>query len=187
MSDVGQMGAAVAEEIRQCLGQVSGEAVEKAVQMIADAPRIFCAGAGRSGLAVRAFAMRLMHMGMTVHVLGEVTTPGICAGDLLVVGSGSGRTASLVAATGKARELGARVLLFTIDPSSPIAQAADGVVQIPAPSPKASGSGQGQSVQPMGSLFEQTLFVLLDVVVMLVMERESLRSEDMFKQHANLE
>ena len=187
MSTVDQIGAAVVEEIGQCLGRVSGEAVAEAVRLIAAAPRVFCAGAGRSGLAVRAFAMRLMHMGKSVHVLGEVTTPGIRAGDLLVGGSGSGRTASRVAAASKARELGAQVLLFTIDPSSPIGQAASGVVVIPAPSPKARGSGQGQSVQPMGSLFEQTLFVLLDVVVMLLMEREGLRSDEMFKQHANLE
>ena len=41
------------------------------------APRIFCIGAGREGLAMRAFAMRLMHLGKPVHWIWDDTTPAI--------------------------------------------------------------------------------------------------------------
>ncbi len=73
---------------------------------------------------MRAFGMRLMHLGKTVHVVGETTTPGIAATDLLILGSGSGRTASLVVMAEQARRLGAKVLLFTTDAESPLARLA---------------------------------------------------------------
>lgn len=178
----------VGTEVGRCLSGIDEESLEGALAVLRPAPRIFLAGAGRSGLAVRAFAMRLVHLGRAAHVVGDTTTPAIRAGDLLVIGSGSGRTASLLAAARKARELGVTVLLFTIDVGSPIAQLADRVVRIDAPSPKAAEApGVARSIQPMGSLFEQTLFLLLDTLVVALMRAENLTSDAMFARHANLE
>ena len=178
----------ICRELSECLATVSEEEVGRALEAICRAPRVFLAGAGRSGLASRAFAMRLMHLGKDAFVVGDVTTPAIRKEDLLVVGSGSGRTASLLAAASRARDIGARVLLVTIDPESPIGQIADLTVRIPAPSPKADASVQSaESDQPMGSLFEQSLFLLLDALVVLLMEREGISSDEMFARHANLE
>jgi 6-phospho-3-hexuloisomerase len=185
MSDI---TAAIVDELKSCLGRVSDDEVTRAVALIGDAPRVFCAGAGRSALGVRGFAMRLMHMGKPTFVVGETTTPGIGRGDLLVVGSGSGRTASLLSAATKAKGLGAKVLLITIDPQSPIGELADVAVRIPAPSPKAAGGGADvKTIQPMGSLFEQSLFLLLDAIVVMLMRRAGVTSEQMFKNHANME
>ena len=39
--------------------------------------RVFVAGAGRSGLVLRMAAMRLMHLGLTVHIAGDTTTPAV--------------------------------------------------------------------------------------------------------------
>ncbi len=178
----------VAAEVSGCLGVVDSAAVSAAVTAIAQAPRVFLAAAGRSALAIRGLAMRLMHLGRAAYVVGETTTPGLGSGDLLVIGSGSGRTASLVAHAQKARQLGAQVLLLTIDAQSPIAEVADCVVVIPAPSPKAAPGAAGlTSQQPMGSLFEQTLFLLCDSLVLLLMERLDRTADDMFGRHANLE
>jgi 6-phospho-3-hexuloisomerase len=169
-------------------GGVGEESLERAVSLICPAARIFLAGTGRSGLAVRAFTMRLMHMGKTAHMVGDTTTPAICAGDLLIIGSGSGRTASLLAAARKARDLDVTVLLFTIDDGSPIAELANCVVRIGAPSPKATAApGEARSVQPMGSLFEQTLFLLFDALVLALMRVEHITADAMFSRHANLE
>ena len=41
------------------------------------ADKIFVAGAGRSLMMIRGFAMRLMHMGFTAYVVGETVTPAI--------------------------------------------------------------------------------------------------------------
>ena len=178
----------VAEELDGVLKKVSPESLQVAIEEISRAKRIFLAGAGRSALGIRGFAMRLMHLGRTTYVVGETTTPGITNGDLLVIGSGSGRTASLQAAAGKAKQVGARILLLTIDPGSPIGELADCVVEIPTPSPKVVGmEAKSSSIQPMGSLFEQALFILLDCLVLLLMEREELTSDEMFTRHANLE
>jgi len=157
------------------------------LMMIEAAERIFCAGAGRSGLAVRGFAMRLMHLGKTVHVMGDVTTPGVRTSDLLIVASGSGRTASLVAAVEKAKEIGVKVLLLTIDPDSPIGKMADFSVKFPAPSEKVKGGGYAVSIQPLGALFEQSLLIFMDSLIVTIMNRSNQTSSIMFKNHANLE
>ena len=88
--------------------QVSTESLTQAAALMEFSSRIFVAGAGRSGLCMRAFGMRLMHLGKTVYVVGETTTPSIAATDLLILGSGSGRTASLLAMAEQAQRRGAQ-------------------------------------------------------------------------------
>lgn len=192
--NVRELALAVHAETGRALAAVDPAEVERLLERIAGAKRVFLAGAGRSGLAVRAFAMRLMHLGLEAHVLGEVTTPAIAAGDLLVVGSGSGETASLAAAARKARSLGATVALLTIHPASTIGRESAAVVRIPAVTPKAAAAaaavaaeGTVQSIQPMGSLFEQALWLLFDTLVMALMERSGTDASRMFARHANLE
>jgi len=175
-------------EIDRTLAHIDTGCLERAMRDLGDADRIFIAGAGRSGLVMRSFAIRLMHMGKQVFVVGENVTPGIGEGDLLVIGSGSGRTDSLVAFAQKAKSVGSRLLLFTISPESPIGKLADLVVLISAPSHKVLVEmDHSTSMQPKGSLFEQSLFLVLDYLVIELMKRANLRSEDLFSRHANLE
>jgi 6-phospho-3-hexuloisomerase len=68
----------VLAEVAACVRQVSAESLAWAEALVEAAPRIFAAGAGRSGLGVRALGMRLMHLGKTVYVVGETTTPSLC-------------------------------------------------------------------------------------------------------------
>lgn len=178
----------VIAELRETLENISPADMVNAIELIENSNSLFLAGAGRSALAVRGFAVRLMHLGKNSYVVAETTTTGIAEGDLLIIGSGSGRTESLLSMADKAKKIGAKILLITIDPQSPIAWLADLVIEIPAPSPKVAGvRTKGQSVQPMGSLFEQSLFILLDCLVLLLMKRENLTSDEMFSRHANLE
>jgi 6-phospho-3-hexuloisomerase len=182
---------AAVDELRALLTGVDARQVQDLVESLGAARAVFVAGAGRSGLAMRAFAMRLMHMGIAAHVVGDVTSPALAPGDLLVVGSGSGATSTLVPLSEKAKKLGGRLALLTTDPASPIGRAADVVVRIPAPTPKAvpgaPSAGVPASIQPMASLFEQGLWVLLDSCVMLLMARKGMATEEMFGRHANLE
>jgi len=177
----------VIEELGSCLKKVSTESLIDAVSMINNVERIFLAGAGRSGLGIRGFAMRLMHLGKNAYVVGETTTPPISDADLLIIGSGSGRTGGLLTMAQKAKEIGAKILLLTIDSKSPIGQLADYTVKIPAPSPKVVGDTRIDSIQPMGSLFEQALFVILDCMILLLMKKTGQTTEEMFGRHANLE
>jgi 6-phospho-3-hexuloisomerase len=123
----------------------------------------------------------------TWQVVGDVTTRGIGRGDVLLVASGSGETRGTVAMAQSAIERGAKVGVLTIFPESSLAKLAERPVVIPAPTPKSGRQNPETSIQPMGTLFEQSLLVTLDVMVMMLMEKLGQTSEQMFKFHANLE
>ena len=175
-------------EVVSCVRQVSTEDLIQAGELIASSPRIFMAGAGRSGLCMKAFGMRLMHLGKTVYVAGETITPSIAASDLLILGSGSGRTASLLAMAEQARRRGAQVLLFTTDATSPLGQLSNFRVVIPAPSLKSIEGAPGYiSAQPMGTLFEQSMLILCDSLILRLMQFNGVSAAQMLEHHANLE
>ena len=178
----------VLAEVTVCIRQVSTESLSQAGALMEVASRIFVAGAGRSGLCMRALGMRLMHLGKTVYVVGETTTPSIAAENLLILGSGSGRTASLFAMAKQARREGAKILLFTTDANSPLAELADQRVVIPAPSFKTTEGVRGlKSVQPLGTLFEQSLLILCDSLILGLMQQTGVGAVQMFERHTNLE
>ena len=178
----------VLAEVTVCARQVSGERMAQAATLIESASQIFVAGAGRSGLCMRALGMRLMHLEKTVYVVGETTTPGIAAKDLLILGSGSGRTSSLLSMAKQARSHDAKVLLFTTDVSSPMAELADQLVIIPAPSlGRNEGERDYMSIQPMGTLFEQSILILCDSLILRMMRQSGVSTEHMLERHANLE
>lgn len=187
MSDFHSWVDVVTGEIRTSLNAVSVDEVAELQREVLGAKRVFITGKGRSGLFMRAFAMRLMHLGLHVYVLDDVTTPSIAVDDVLVLASGSGKTTSLVHYASKAKEIGATVVLITAYPDSPIGHHADKVVRIPAPSVKAEGSSGIQSAQPMANLFEQSLLLLLDISTLQLMKALSKTGEQMFARHANLE
>ena len=58
---------------------------------------------------------------------------------------------------------------------------------IQASTPKLDQQPVRQSIQPLGSLFEQTLGLLLDIVIMQLMVDLAVNAEQMFTRHANLE
>lgn len=178
----------ILNELTECLNGVSSESLLQAVKLIEASTRIFLAGAGRSGLCMRAFGMRLMHLGKTVYVVGDVTTPSIASHDLLILGSGSGRTTSLLKIAETARSCGAGVLLFTTDSTSPLAEIASLKVVIPAPSYLESEKpNRKTSTQPLGSLFEQSMFILNDSLIRELMLRMDVDTNQMLERHANLE
>jgi len=175
-------------ELSTCVRQVAAANLALAAEWMQFYPRIFVAGAGRSSLCMRALGMRLMHLGKTVYVAGETTTPAITETDLLILGSGSGRTVSLLAIAGQARRQNAKILLFTTDSASPLAELADHRVLIPAPSLKnVKGMSGLESVQPMGTLFEQSMLILCDCLILGLMQSMGVTTAQMLARHANLE
>lgn len=149
------------------------------------AERVFLAGAGRSGLVLRMAAMRLMHLGLTVHVAGDTTTPAITSEDLLVVASGSGTTSGVVKAAETAIAAGADVAAVTTNPESPLAGLADALVIIPAA--QKTDHGSSLSRQYSGSLFEQSLFLATEAVFQTLWENTDEPAEHLWLRHANLE
>jgi len=152
---------------------------------LAEAPRVFVHGLGRSGLALRMTAMRLMHLGLDVHVVGETTAPAIGDGDVLLTASGSGTTGGIVRAAETARDAGARVLALTTDAASDLATLAAVVVVIPAAG-KTDRSGQA-SAQYAGSLFEQAVVLVGDALFDVLWHRSGTTADELWPRHANLE
>jgi 6-phospho-3-hexuloisomerase len=172
-------------ELGRTLGQVNDEQMAEAVEALLAAPRIFVAGAGRSGLAIRMIAMRLMHLGLDVYVVGETTTPAIRRGDLLLVASGSGTTASAVRAAVTAHRVGADVLALTTAPGSRLGELARWIVEIPAATKQDHrGSISGQYA---GALFEQAVLLTMDAGFQQMWQNSSASAEQLYTRHANLE
>lgn len=174
-------------EISQVLSSVDEDEFKKIIDVILHAKRIFVLGAGRSGLVMKGFAMRLMHLGLNVFVVGDSTTPAIGKGDLLIVGSGSGSTPSIVTNVKKAWEYSSVIISITSNKHSSIVEYSDFTMYLMAPTPKAQTANLSFSLQPMGSLFEQSLMIFTDLIVLVLMDKLHMTSEEMFKNHANLE
>jgi 6-phospho-3-hexuloisomerase len=160
-------------------------ALAAAQDRIAEADRIFVLGAGRSGLALSMVGMRLMHLGLDVHIVGDATTPAIQQRDVLLVASGSGSTAGIVRNAEAARAAGASIVAITTHAESPLALLSSVVIVIPA-AQKRDHSAQ-VSAQYAGSLFEQALLVLGDALFHASWVNSSRSAEQLWPRHANLE
>jgi len=164
-------------EIAECVKRVKAKEVVELVDTIASAKRVFATGCGRSGLVARAFAMRLMHLGIEAHVIGETATPSCGEGDLLVAISGSGEKPTTLLRATEALSFGARLASITGNESSVMWNLSGTKLVIP----------RLHSEQFGGSLFEQSTLVVLDAVVMLLREKLHVDYDDMRSRHASLE
>ncbi|WP_462410310.1 6-phospho-3-hexuloisomerase [Neobacillus sp. Marseille-QA0830] len=176
----------ILKELSRSIPIIKDEDAEKLLNGILESKKVFVAGAGRSGLMARSFAMRMMHMGIDSYVIGETVTPNFEKEDLLIICSGSGETKSLVSMAEKAKCIGGKIAAVTINPSSSIGQLADFTTPLTG-SPKNQSEGDSQTIQPMGSLFEQTLLLFFDAVILRFMEKKGLDTNKMYGRHANLE
>jgi 6-phospho-3-hexuloisomerase len=128
-----------------------------------------------------------MHLGLNVFVVGETTTPGISKRDLLIIGSGSGETGSVSIFAKEAKKHNAKLGLITIFPDSTIGKLADIKVLVNAPTSENIPDNGITSIQPGGSLFEQSLMLLLDGLILKLIEKLKVNPGSMWANHANLE
>ena len=177
---------AVLKEGRNLLKEVPDNAIERFIQELDQADRIFCAAHGSSGYILRCFCMRLMHLGYKAFFVGETITPGIAKGDILVVCSGSGQTTLTYEWVKLGQQQGALTYGLIGMEDSPIGSALNYRVCLPGGSKK-DYSGGFRSVQPPGSLFEQASFILLETIVLALYQRQGSDGQAFFDQHANLE
>ncbi|WP_322047931.1 6-phospho-3-hexuloisomerase [Paraburkholderia sp. J67] len=173
-------------EIHASLRDVEAADLDSLVAEIERAPRVFCLGAGRSGILLQAFCMRLNHLGFQAYMAGGLPCPPVAARDLIIVASGSGETRSVSAVLEQGRQAGARVALFTARRAGGRSMSADVTVRIPAPAGLVNRE-HGQSLQPMRTLFEQVFFLLCEAVVCQLKIKKGIGEEEMAQRHANLE
>jgi 6-phospho-3-hexuloisomerase len=173
--------------VRQVLLDVGREDTGRFLDLLEGARRIFLVGRGRTGYIVGTFAMRLMHMGFDVHLVGDCTTPRIRRSDLLVAVTGSGLTRMVLHMSQIAQRASARTVFVTYNPTLIRPADRDLVVLLPAPVRRHGAKSRLEALHPLGTLFEEALLFYLDLAVFLMMERKGITEEDLAARHTNLE
>jgi 6-phospho-3-hexuloisomerase len=173
------------QEIADAVHSVSDTEIDGVVDELLAARRIACYAGGREGLVMRGLVMRLFHAGLDVHYVGEMTTPAVGPGDLLVLSCGPGRISMVEALAGVAERDGARLLYLTTQPQNPPAERADRTVRITAQT--MADDRESAAALPMGSAYEIALFVLVDLITNRVRRRRSESAEELRSRHTNLE
>ncbi len=175
-------------EISEIESKIDFLQVKNLMETIGHANKIYVCGAGRSLLMLRCFAMRLMHIGYHSYVVGDTTTPGFEEGDLLIVGSASGETTNLVSIAERAKKFKGTIAVMSIFSESVLGQLADVFVRIPAYTDKLPESEENKkNILPGGSMFEISMLVLTDSMIISLAEQTNTPTDKHFERHANLE
>ncbi len=165
------------------------------IDVIRNSERVFLMGAGRSGLASKAFAMRLVQLGLTAYVIGETVTPAMTEKDLLIAVSGSGETKSIISAAKTANGIGSKVLVVTSYPESSLGKISDYIMRVKGKTKidiekdyiKHQLEGTHTSLTPLGTLFEDTVMIFFDGIIAGLMTQLGREETYMKKRHATLE
>ncbi|MFH1722114.1 MAG: 6-phospho-3-hexuloisomerase [Candidatus Altiarchaeota archaeon] len=186
---------AIVDHIRQIVDHLDERQLNQMLEDIKVADRIFLMGAGRSGLAVRAFGMRLVQLGLKAYIVGETITPAIAENDLFIAVSGSGETSTVANGARISKKVGARVLAITSYPESTVGKLADDVVVIKGRTKidvekdhvKSQLEGKHSTLTPLGTLFEDTVMVFFDGAIAGLMNVYGAGETDMKRRHTSLE
>lgn len=177
----------VLEEHRKVFEAQPRKDLDALMKAVAEAGRIFVFGAGREGIAARSFAMRIMHLGKDTFWLLDDTTPGMREGDLFIAVNGSGKIGYIDYFLDQARKTGAKIAVITGAPTERTPSEADVNVFVPAAVYKGTDPRVVPSAQPMGNLYEQHLFLLFDILVIMLEKKMKLTHEQMESRHRNVE
>lgn len=174
------------KELGEVFEILDEEPVKVLIQEILRAKKIILIGVGREGLATRAFAMRLMHLGFNAHWIWDDTTPHLDKDDLLIATSGSGEIGHIHYVVERAKAVGARVAVVTGDNTRKTVKLADVVVFVPA-TVYLGSVNTVKSTQIMGNLFEQSLLLMFDCIVLEIINSSKMDIPSIVRRHRNLE
>lgn len=187
MTDYNEAQKDVINELGQTLDRVDADEVNKLIDEIKKADKVFFVAVGRVMLSLKSVAKRLAHLGVDCYIVGQVTEPAITENDLLIVGSGSGSTVFPLAIAEKAKNYDATVFHIGRNPECPMAEFSDFFVRIPASKEDHLEVEGVESVQPMTSLFEQALLLFGDTIALMMVRERDIEMESLWQYHANLE
>ncbi|TVZ77458.1 6-phospho-3-hexuloisomerase [Aeribacillus composti] len=176
----------ITNELTTTLNQIDMNEVNKLLIEIKKADKVFFVGVGRVLLSLKAIAKRLAHLGIKTYIVGQITEPAITEKDLLIVGSGSGETAFPLIIAKKAKQFKAKVAHIGANPNSSMNEYSDCFVRIPVGT-KLQLPNEVKSVQPMTSLFEQSLLLLGDALALMMIREQNIDMSSLWQYHANLE
>lgn len=172
----------ILQNAEDAFSKIDYNSVEAALGYIIYAKKVFAYGAGRSGLMIRAFAIRLGHLGIPTYVISETITPSVNAQDAVVLISGSGETNSVIGTAYIANKIGAKLIAIIGKPYSRLAQLADTTITL-----SSNNDGKSKYLAPLGTLFETSALIFLDALIAELMKRTNQTEDDMSARHATLE
>ncbi|MGN1362331.1 MAG: 6-phospho-3-hexuloisomerase [Methanobrevibacter sp.] len=187
---------AILDNIQSAEKYLNDEDIKRFMEIILNSENVFVVGAGRSGLVGKAFAMRLMHLGISAYVVGETITPAINKDDAILAISGSGETNTIVSAAKTSKERGAKVLSFTSYVESSLGKLSDVSIYIQGRTKAESDDknylkrqidGNYTSLTPLGTAFELTSLVFLDGIIAQLMNEMGETESDLKSRHAVIE
>jgi len=173
----------IQRKTKDILSSVSTDNIKKIKKLFFGSNRIFVYGAGRSGLVAKAFAIRLVHLGFETFVIGETITVPVQKGALVIIISGSGETIPAVMTADIAHKLGAKVVSITGKKISGIAKYADVTLYLSA----SCNDKERKQYAPLGTLFEASVWILMDGIIADLLESKHETEETMRKRHATLQ
>ena len=174
-----QSQAYIARRVADAVAKIPADVVQRAVEILLKAPEIFVYGAGRSGIIGRAFAMRLVQVGLAAFVIGESTTPIVRAGDAVFILSGRGESQSSIQTANIVRREGAQLVVLTGKSSSKLAHAAN--LSIPLEFPE---DVEQPELAPLGTLFESASLHFTDALISAIMRVRGESEDSMRRRHA---
>ncbi len=185
----------IVENVRVVSAETDKDSVKEMMDILTSSKNVFLLGQGRSGLVARAFAMRLMHLGISVYVVGETITPAISNEDCLLAISGSGETSYIITTARTAKEKGAKIVAVTSYNESTLGKMADLVIHIKGRTKvdseknyiKRQMDGKHLSLSPLGTLFEVSTLIFLDALIAQLMDVLGKTEDDLKKRHTVLE
>ena len=175
---------------------IDEEVINEFKDILTNSKSIFVMGAGRSGLAAKAFAMRLMHLGRNAYVVGETISPAINEDDCILAISGSGETKTIVSAVEIAKKRGSKVLSLTSYPESSLGKISDVIMLVKGRTKidsldedyiKRQIEGNYSSLTPLGTAFELTSLIFLDGLISELMEKLGKTEDDLKNRHTVFE
>ncbi len=187
---------AIIENVKEAETYLDNDEINSFMNEITDAENVFVIGTGRSGLVAKAFAMRLMHLGISAYVVGETISPAINEEDCILAISGSGETNTIVSAAKTSKKRGARILSLTSYPESSLGKISDVSIYVRGRTKaeaddknylKRQIDGNYTSLTPLGTAFELTSLIFLDGLICELMNKLGKTENDLKKRHAVLE
>jgi len=180
----------VLKENKEVLDSVSNDSLEALIDELLCADNVVCFGAGRMGLSLRSFSMRLNHLGIKSGFIGDTYLCPVTKGSIFLAVSGSGRTSSVLNYASIAKSKGARVVSIVGDYNSSLANLSDFSVVF-----KSCNGGlhsldsdkKVKTIQPMSTLNEQAMLLLLDIIALMIIQRQNIKPEDFVSKHFNIE
>ena len=194
MSFVKEVSNWILSGVNGVIQGIQNEDIKTMVDIIIETKdaKVLLLGTGRSGFVGRAFALRLMHLGFNVYVMGETITPALSPEDLVVVISGSGTTTTVVAQAQVAKELGTKVIAITSHKDSPLSKISDHVVNVKGRTKIDQDFDYDQRQikgeydnAPLGTMFELSVMVFLDCIIADLMQKLGVHELDLRRRHAN--